>query len=125
MRFLKQTRGVHFVIGYQLSCRYLVKSISQQDIDLATTMLQMPYGMGGYGMTPNVIAQISAKVAMASRFLGFVGSLSSSEQQLWFPNQNVQDQKRLNHHQKNGNLDCIVTSKTFQRKKEKVVVSGE
>ncbi len=26
-----------------------------------------------------------------SRFLGFVGSLSSSEQQLWFPNQNVQD----------------------------------
>jgi hypothetical protein len=38
--------------------------------------------MGGYGMTPNVIAQISAKVAMAARFLGFVGSLSSSEQQL-------------------------------------------
>jgi hypothetical protein len=47
--------------------------------------------MGGYGMTPNVIAQISAKVAMAARFLGVVGSLSSSEQQLWFPNQNVQD----------------------------------
>jgi hypothetical protein len=39
----------------------------------------------------NVIAQISAKVAIASRFLGFVGSLSSSEQQLWFPNQNVKD----------------------------------
>ena len=51
----------------------------------------MPHSMGGYGMTPNVIAQISAKVAMAARFLGFVGSLSSSEQQLWFPNQNVQD----------------------------------
>jgi hypothetical protein len=28
---------------------------------------------------------------MATRFLGFVSSLSSSEQQLWFPNQNVQD----------------------------------
>jgi hypothetical protein len=50
----------------------------------------MPHSMGGFGMTPKVIAQISAKVAMASRFLGFVGSLSSSEQQLWFPNQNVQ-----------------------------------
>jgi hypothetical protein len=63
----------------------------QQDIDLAITMLQMPHSMGGFGMTPNVIAQISAKVAMTARFLGFVGSLSSSEQQLWFPNQNVQD----------------------------------
>jgi hypothetical protein len=47
--------------------------------------------MGGFGMTPNVIAQISAKVVMTTRFLDFVGSLSSSEQQLWFPNQNVQD----------------------------------
>ena len=28
---------------------------------------------------------------MDARFLGFVGSLSSLEQQLWFPNQNVQD----------------------------------
>jgi hypothetical protein len=54
-------------------------------------MIQMPHSMGGFGMTPNVIAQISAKVVMDSRFLGFVGSLSSSEQQLWFPNQNVQD----------------------------------
>jgi hypothetical protein len=41
----------------------------------------------------NAIGQVSAKVAMASRFfLGFVGSLSSPEQtQLWFHNQNVQD----------------------------------
>jgi hypothetical protein len=54
-------------------------------------MIQMTHSMGGLGMTPNVIAQISAKVVMVSRFLGFVGSLSSSEQQLWFPNQNVQD----------------------------------
>jgi hypothetical protein len=42
-------------------------------------------------MTPNVIAQISSKVTMTARFLGFVDSLSSSEQQLWFPNQIVQD----------------------------------
>jgi hypothetical protein len=51
----------------------------------------MSHSMGGYGMTPNVIAQISSKVDMVSRFLDFVDSLSSSEQQLWFPNQNVQD----------------------------------
>jgi hypothetical protein len=80
MRSCKQAHGVHFVIGYQLSCRYLVKSISQQDIDLPTTMFQIPHGMGGYGMTPNVIAQISAKVVMVSRFLAFVGSLSCLEQ---------------------------------------------
>jgi hypothetical protein len=63
----------------------------RQDIDLATTMLQMPHGMGGYGLTPNVIAQISAKVAMASRFLGFIGSMTPPEQKLRFPNQNLQD----------------------------------
>ncbi len=56
----------------------------QQDIDLAITMLHMPHSMGVFGMTPNVIAQISSKVAMTTRFLVFVGSLSSSEQQLWF-----------------------------------------
>jgi hypothetical protein len=38
----------------------------QQDIDLETAMLQMPHGMGGYGMTPNVITQISSKVVMES-----------------------------------------------------------
>ena len=54
-------------------------------------MIQMPHGMGGYGMTPNAIAQISAKVAMASRFLGIVGSLPPSEQTIWLPHQNVQD----------------------------------
>ena len=31
---------------------------SQQDIDLTTTMFQVPHGMGGYVMTPNVIPQI-------------------------------------------------------------------
>ncbi len=64
---------------------------SQQEIDLATTMFQMPHSMGGYDMTPNVITHISVKVVMGSHFLGFIGSLLSSEQQLWFPNQNVQD----------------------------------
>ena len=47
--------------------------------------------MGGYGMTPNVISQISSEVVMTSRFLGLVGFLSPSEQSLWFPNQLVQD----------------------------------
>ena len=42
-------------------------------------------------MTPNVITQTSTKVAMASRFLGLVGSLSLEEQRLWFPNQVVHD----------------------------------
>jgi hypothetical protein len=54
-------------------------------------MIQIPHSVVGYDMTPNVIAQISTKVTMTVRFLGFVGSLSSSEQQLWFPNQNVQE----------------------------------
>ena len=54
-------------------------------------MIQMSHSMSDFVMTPNVIAQISAKVVITSRFLGFVVSLSSSEHQLWFPNQNVQD----------------------------------
>jgi hypothetical protein len=45
-------------------------------------MFQIPHSMGGFGMTPNVIAQISTKVTMTTRFLNFVGSLSTSEQQL-------------------------------------------
>jgi hypothetical protein len=68
MRSCKKARGVHFVSG--------PNKISI----LGITILEMPHSMGGYGMTPNVIAQISAKVAMTARFLGFVGSLSSSEQ---------------------------------------------
>jgi hypothetical protein len=35
----------------------------------------MLHSMGGFGMTPNVFAQLSAKVAMTARFLGFVGSV--------------------------------------------------
>jgi hypothetical protein len=42
--------------------------------DLAVTVLQKPHALGGFGLTPNVIAQTSAKVAMASRFLGLVGT---------------------------------------------------
>ena len=42
-------------------------------------------------MTPNVIVQISSKVVMTPRVPVFVSSLSSVEQQLWFPNQNVQN----------------------------------
>ena len=40
-------------------------------------------------MTLNAIAQISAKVAVASRFLGLVGSLPPPQQNLWFQNQAV------------------------------------
>jgi hypothetical protein len=47
----------------------------------------MSHALGGFGLTPNVIAQTPAKVAMASRFLGLVGSLPPDEQQLWLPNQ--------------------------------------
>ena len=54
-------------------------------------MLQMPHALGGFGLTPNVLAQITAKVAMASRFLGLVGSLPPDEQQLWLPNQLAHD----------------------------------
>ena len=79
-----QHQHVDRKIAYEIlqkGTRGSFRNWSQQDIDLATTMLQMPHGMGGYGMTSNVIAENSAKVAMASRFIGFVGSLSSSEQQ--------------------------------------------
>ena len=51
----------------------------------------MPHTDGGFGLTPNVIAQTSAKVAMTSRFLGLVGSLPLDEQHLWLPNQLVND----------------------------------
>ena len=63
----------------------------RDDYDLAVTMLQMPHALGGFGLTPNVLAQISAKVAMASRFLTLVGSLPLEEQKLWLPNQLVHD----------------------------------
>jgi len=43
------------------------------------------------GMTPNTIAQTSAKVVMASCFLGLVGALPPEEQNLWLPNQVVYD----------------------------------
>ena len=58
---------------------------------MAVTRLQMPHAMGGFGLTPNVLAQSTAKVAMASRFVGLVGSLPPDEQQIWLPNQLVHD----------------------------------
>jgi hypothetical protein len=50
------------------------------------TVIQKPHALGGFGMTSNVIAQTSAKVAMTSRLLGLVGSLSLEEQKRWLPN---------------------------------------
>ncbi len=64
---------------------------TKDDYDLAVTVPQKPHTSGGFGMTPNVLAQTSAKVAMTSRFLGLVGSLSLEEKKLWFPNQVVHD----------------------------------
>ncbi len=62
-----------------------------QDYDMAVTMLQMSHTMGGFGLTPNVLAQYTTKVAMGSRFLGFVGSLPPDEQKNWIPNQSTHD----------------------------------
>ena len=47
----------------------------------------MPHTMGGFVLTPNVLPQSTAKVPMASRFVGLVGSLTPEEQQIWLPNQ--------------------------------------
>jgi hypothetical protein len=63
----------------------------QDDFDLSVTMLQKPHVLGGFGLTPNVLTQISAKVTMASRFLQLVGSLPPEEQKLWLPNQLAHD----------------------------------
>jgi hypothetical protein len=43
----------------------------KDDHDLVVTIIQKPHALGGFGLTPNVIAKTSAKVAMASRFLGW------------------------------------------------------
>jgi hypothetical protein len=54
----------------------------KDDHDLVVTIIQKTHTLGGFGLTPNVITQTSAKVAMGSRFLGLVGSLPLDEQQL-------------------------------------------
>ncbi len=59
----------------------------RDDYDLAVTIPQKPHTLGVFGLTPNVLEQISAKVAMASRFLQLVGTLPLEEQKLWLPNQ--------------------------------------
>jgi hypothetical protein len=63
----------------------------RDDYDFAVTMLQKTHVLGGFGLTPNVLAQISTKVVMASRFLKLVGSLPLEEQKLWLPNQLAHD----------------------------------
>jgi hypothetical protein len=65
---------------------------TKDDYDLAVTVIQTPHAQdtqGGFGITPNVLAQTSGKVA--SRFLDLVGSWSLEEQILWFPNKVVHD----------------------------------
>ena len=67
---------------------------TKDDYDLAVTVIQTPHAQdtqGGFGITPNVLAQTSVKVAKTSRFLTLVGSLSLEEQKLLFPNQVVHD----------------------------------
>jgi hypothetical protein len=51
----------------------------------------MPHARGGFGLTPNTLPQSTVKVAMASRFVGLVGSLPPEKQQIWFPNQLAND----------------------------------
>ena len=58
---------------------------------MAVTMLQIPHALVGFCLTPNVLTQSTAKVAMSSRFLGLVGSLPPDEQKLWLPNQLAHD----------------------------------
>ncbi len=59
----------------------------RDDYDLTVTMLQKLHALGGFGLTPNVLVQISAKVTMTSRFLQLVGTFPLEEQKLWLPNQ--------------------------------------
>ncbi len=55
------------------------------------TILQKPHALGSFGLTPNVLAQTSAKVVMATRFLGLVGFLPLEEHKLCLPNQLLHD----------------------------------
>jgi hypothetical protein len=54
----------------------------RDDYDLALTILQKLHVLGGFGLNPNVLAQISGKVVMTPRFLKLVGSLPLEEQKL-------------------------------------------
>jgi hypothetical protein len=58
---------------------------------LAVTMLQKPHALGGFGLTPNVLVQISDKVTMVYRFLKLVETLPLEEQKLWLSNQLAHD----------------------------------
>jgi hypothetical protein len=63
----------------------------KEDYDMVVTRLEMPYVMGDFGLTPNVLTQSTTKVPMVSRFVGLVGSLPPDEQQIFLPNQLVHD----------------------------------
>ena len=52
----------------------------QRLIEKRKRMIQKTHTLGGFGLTPNVFTQISAKVAMSSRFLQLVGYLPPEEQ---------------------------------------------
>ena len=41
---------------------------ARDDYDLAVTMLQMPHALGGFGLTPNVLAQIALDYPALSQF---------------------------------------------------------
>ena len=92
LKFCMNTRSQY--LSANVSNHTHFHSLQHQHVDryLANNILQKGTRcLSLYGMTPNAIAQISVKVAMASRFLSLVGSLPSSEQALWFPHQNVKD----------------------------------
>jgi hypothetical protein len=68
----------------------------RDDYDLAVTMLQKPHALGGFGFTPNVLTQISAKSVpyhwrnknyVSHRHSFFFGTLPLEEQKLCLPNQ--------------------------------------
>ncbi len=67
----------------------------RDDYDLTVTKMQKSHDRGDFGLTPNVLVQISSKVVMASRFLQLVGTLpleeQKQEQKLWHPNQLAHD----------------------------------
>jgi hypothetical protein len=84
---------------------------TKDDYDLVVTVFHKSHTFGGFGLTPNVITQISVKVGMSTRFLGLVGSLSLEEQKLWVPNQLVHDPDSWTTpyllHKKKGNMRTV------------------
>ena len=48
-------------------------------------VLHLPHEHGGFGITSNAIARKAAFYTTTARFIAFVGSLPSANQQLWIP----------------------------------------